>query len=179
MLNRIALPIVALASIFSTGCSYMPVSFDVHTGGQTTIQKGTIAEGLVGTLGFGNLANLDISSSQEFKSNNVQKRHVARARLQELKLTITAPKEQNFDFLQSITFFVEAPGLEKKRLAHRDVPRGARAFTCLIDDVELAPYVRADRMTITTTVNGHRPGADTTLQADLTINVGTVLWRGD
>jgi hypothetical protein len=163
----------------SGGCSYLPVSFDVMTSSQTTIQKGTAVEQLVGTLGFGDFVALDLSQSQEFKSNDVQKRHVARARVQKIALRITAPQEQTFDFLKSISFFVEAPGLPKKRIAHSEVPRGARNFECQIDDLELAPYVQADTMTITTAVSGRRPAMDTTVRADLVITVGTVLWRGD
>ena len=175
----IALVLALAACVSSAGCSRLPVTFDVSTRGQTVIPKGTPVEQLVGTLGFGQFANLDLSESQEFKSNDVQKRHIDRARVKSLDLRIVNPQTQDFDFIEQITFYVEAPGLERKRIARKQVPRDARAFACELDDVELAPYVRAPQMTITTAVRGRRPENDTTVEARLVIGVATVLWRGD
>ena len=171
--------LVVCISICCGGCSSLPMTFDVTQRAETTIQKGTVLEQIVGSLGFGQFTNLDLSQSQEFKSNNVQKRHVANGRVKVLQLRITAPEGQDFDFLESISFFVEAPGLERKRIAHRQVPRDARSFQCKVDDVDLAPYVRAESMTVTTDVRGRRPESDTTIDAKLVLTVSTVLWRGD
>jgi hypothetical protein len=174
------LSIAALViAAFSAGCSRLPLSFDVNTRSRTVIEKGTVIEQLVGTLGFGEFTNLDLSESQEFRSNDVQKRHVASARVKNLVLTITAPQGQTFDFLERIAFYVEAPGLDRKRIAHAKVPRGAANIQCEIDDLDLASYIRAPSMSITSEVRGRRPDRDTEVQANLRIAIATVLWRGD
>ena len=172
---------LVLSLLICAGCSRLPASFDVTTRGQTTIERGTVVEQLVGTLGFGQFTNLDLSQSQEFKNREVQRRHVARANVEALELRIVSPtpEGQDFDFLETISFYVEAPGLERKRIAHKQVPRDSRSFKCEMDDLELAPYVRAERMTVTTSVRGRRPENDTAIEARLVIAVSTVLWRGD
>jgi hypothetical protein len=179
MTERIQAITCLIALQCAVGCSHLPVTFDVRTQSRTTIEKGTAVEQLVGSLGFGQFTNLDLAQSQEFRSNNVQKRHVASAKLKALTLSITAPQGQNFDFLESLTFFIESPGMPRRRLAHQAIPRGATRLTFEPEDVELAPYVRADTMTITTEVRGRRPDRDTEVQCSLVLTVSTVLWRGN
>src|SRR5687768_1272463 len=97
-----------------TGCSQLPIPFDVTQRAQAKIPKGTAVDQLVGSLGFGQFANLDFSQSQEFQSRDVQKRHVESARVKSIEMRIIAPEGQNFDFIESISFFIEAPGQERK-----------------------------------------------------------------
>lgn len=179
MYTRLFIGTGLIALLLCAGCSRLPVSFDVTTRARTVVEKGTVVEQLVGSLGFGQFTNLDLSQSQEFQNRDVQRRHVASATVEALELRIVPPTSegQDFDFLESISFFIEAPGLEKKRIAHKQVPRDSRSFKCELDSVELAPYVRAERMTVTTTVKGRRPENDTTLEARLVIAISTVLWR--
>ncbi len=178
-MKRLLPLMVVLGVVLSVGCSALPVTFDAHARGQTVVPKGTAIEQLVGGLGFSQFTALDLSQSQEFKNNNVQKKHVSSASLKSLTLDIKAPEAQNFDFLESIGFYVEAPGQPRKRIATKQVSKGVRSIKCDVDDVDLGPYVRADSMTITTSVKGRRPNADTTVEARLTITVSTVLLRLD
>jgi hypothetical protein len=50
------------------------------------------------------------------------------------------------------------------------VPAAATADLAL-DDLDLAPYLKADSFTLTYTVNGNTPTRDTTVQGDLTVNI--------
>lgn len=163
----------------SPGCGALPLPITVTTTGRAVIEKGTVVEQAVGGVGFSQFTAIDFSQSQEFKNNNVQKKHVSEARVKEITLTIELPAGQSFDFLESVMFYIEAPGLEKKRLAHKKVPRGVSRFTCELEDLDIAPYVRADTMQVTTSVKGRRPDAETTLEARLSVKVGTVLLRFD
>ena len=147
------------------------VAFDVDVSGQTTVEGGGLLEDLLDQFSFGDLANMDISSTAEFQNNQAEKERVSEARLTKVALTITAPEGQDFDFINEITFFVTAPGQPEREVATKAVPRGVRTFELDLADVDLAPYVRADQMSLTTAVNGRRPTEDTTIQADLVLHI--------
>lgn len=154
------------------GCSALPIFFDVKTEGTTTIQKGTLLEQLAGGFGFDSFASFDISQTQEFKNNNTQKSLVKEAKVKSIALTITGPDSQNFDFLEEISFFVEAPGLSKKRIGTKKVPKGVKTFTLDLDDIDLTSYVKADSIKITTDAKGKRPENDTTVKAEIVLTIG-------
>ncbi len=154
------------------GCSALPIFFDVHSEGKTTIQKGTLLEQLSAGFGFEGFSSFDIAETQEFKNNNTQKNLVKEAKVKTLTMKITGPDSQNFDFLEEISFFVEAPGQTKKRIATKAVPRGVKEFTLDLDAVDLTPFIKADSIVITTEAKGKRPENDTTVQAILVITIG-------
>lgn len=173
--NRLAVlkMLGALGIMLQTmGCGALPIFFDVKTEGQTTIQKGTLLEQLVGSFGFDSFSSFDISQSQEFKNNNTQKSLVKEAKVKSLTLTITGPATQNFDFLEEVSFFVEAPGQTRKRIAFKLIPKGVTTFAMDLDGVDLTPYVKADSIKITTEAKGKRPTNDTTVQAILVLTIG-------
>lgn len=179
MKNHIIASVVLIAGLFGTGCNALPLPFDVTTTSQTVVERGTVIESTVGSLGFTQFTALDFSQSQEFQNRDVQKKHVTGAKIENLVLTVVAPSGHTFDFLENVMFYIEAPGLPKKRIAHKTVPKGVGRFRCEIDEVELGPYVRADTMKITTSVKGRRPDEDTTVEAKLTVNISTVLLKTD
>jgi hypothetical protein len=146
-----------------------------------TIPGGSLLDVVTGDLGFGNLGNFDISQSQEFKNQGIKREQINSVKLKSLTLTITSPANgQDFTFLQSLAFFVEAPGVEKKEIA-RGGPftAGAKEVSLTLLDVELAPYATATSMTFTTTANGKKPGSTTTVEAkvilDADVNVAGVI----
>ncbi len=144
-----------------------------------TIPGGSVLDLLTGDIGFGNLGNFDITQSQEFKNQGVKREQINSVKLR--TLTITAPANgQDFTFLQSLAFFVEAPGVPKKEIAHGGpFAIGAKEISLTVLDVELAPYATAASMTFTTTANGKKPKVDTTIEAkvilDADVNVAGVL----
>ncbi len=94
-------------------------------------------------------------------------------RLVSLRLDITSPASgQNFDFLSAIAFFASADGQPERSLATSDpVPPGVRGFGCKTSRLELAPYVAAPSMDVTTTSTGKRPTHETTIRATLVLDV--------
>ncbi|MCB9637915.1 MAG: hypothetical protein H6728_14295 [Myxococcales bacterium] len=166
---------VLFVLLFSTcfsqiGCDGT-VTFDVPTSGNTTVLKGTLLEEFVDNFGFGNFLNMDISTSQEFKSNNVARERVTKTVLTKLTLTIESPEGQNFDFLQKVTFFVEASGLAKQEVATADIPTGSKTVTFTPTGADIGAYIRAEKFSITTEVKGRRPTQDTTVRADAVFQV--------
>lgn len=154
------------------GCAAFPIRFDVKAEGTTTIQKGTLLEQLTGGLGFDSFSSFDISESQEFKNQNTNKNLIKEAKLKSITMTITGPDSQNFDFLEELSFFVEAPGQTRKRIATKTVPRGVKTFSLDLDNVDLTPYVKAESLKITTEAKGKRPENDTTIKAEVVITIG-------
>jgi hypothetical protein len=160
----------ALLCVLALSACNPTIDFDVPIEAETTISGGGLVPELLGAIGFGEFANLDLSNTQEFENNDVRKEQVKVARIKELTLTIVSGDE-SFDFLESLSFSVEAPDLQKQRVASKTVPDGVTSFSCDLDDVDVAPYVRAPSMAITTDVDGQQPSSDTTIRVNLLFGV--------
>jgi len=106
-------------------------------------------------------------------SGIASKEDIDSGRLKDFTLSIQAPAGQNFDFAESIAFFAEASGQPRVRIAHLDaVPKGVSSFPVSVDPgVELKPYVTAPQMSITTEAQGSRPPQETTVKADVVLDV--------
>ncbi len=136
-----------------------------------TIPGATLLELLTGDIGFGNLGNFDITQSQEFKNQGIKREQINSVKLKSLTLTITAPANgQDFTFLESLSFFIEAPGQTKKEIA-RGGPfaKDAKEIALTVLDVELAPFAAATSMTFTTTARGNKPKSTTTVEAKVVL----------
>lgn len=157
------------------GCGAIKVSFDVNVEGKTTITKGTLLEQLAGNFGFDGFASFDISQSSEFKNKNTEKDRIETAKVKSITMKITGPETQKFDFLEEITFFIEAPGQTKKRIGTKKVPKGLKTFTLDLDSLDLTPYLKADSVKITTDAKGKRPENDTTIQALIVLSIKAVV----
>jgi hypothetical protein len=171
--------VLLLASLLS-GCGGLTKISTTQTA-TATIQGGSLLDLLTGDLGFGNLGNFDITQSQEFKNQGIKREQLNSVKLRSLTLTITSPATgQDFTFLQSLAFAVEAPGIEKKQIAHGGpFAAGSKEISLTIDGVELVSYATASSMTFTTTANGKKPANTTTIEAkvilDADVNIGGVL----
>jgi len=167
-----------LAALVLLGLSSCGLNeFDVTQSGSTTISGGGALTNLLSTFpsvqGFN---NFDFSQAQDFKNQNAQKSHVSSAKVKSFTLKLTAPNDESFGFLDTIAFFVEANG-NKVRVAHKEniASLGLNApnptLTLDLDDQELADFVKADTMTISTEVNGRQPTEDTTVTATIVFHV--------
>lgn len=167
--------LVALAlGIVAAGCSSAD-NFDVPIDAKATIPGSTILDQLLGPLNFGGFESIDFS--QDLKNQGVTKSDVDSVRLETFTLRIEAPAGQNFDFMDSISFSVETEGQPRAVVAKLDtVPKGATTLTLKVETgLELAPYVVAPSMRMTTSVQGQRPMQETIIAAhlvfDLDVNV--------
>lgn len=164
------------AILLMSSCSSL-LSFDVDSTGTATIQHGPPGSGLLGGTipGFSGFDNFNVSQSQAFQNNNTNKDHISSCRLTKLRLTVTAPSASpgnDLSFLTSIQFFISAPNLPEKRIASSSsLPVGQSVVDLAIDDLDIASYAKADSFTIKTTATGHAPAQDTTVRADMTLNI--------
>jgi hypothetical protein len=146
-------------------------NFDVDVDAEATIPAASIIDELLGTLSFNALESIDLT--QELKNQGVTKDEVDAVHLKSFSLTITAPPGQTFDFIESISFFVETEGKPKALVAKLDaVPTGKTTIDLTPETaLDLAPYVVAPSMRMTTSVKGKRPKEQTTVAAHVVFDV--------
>lgn len=159
------------AACFAVTCGGLD-ELDIKRSSTATIPGGNILSQLVGSLGFSDLADMDLKDSQELKNQGVKPNEIDSVKLDSLTLDIVSPAGQDFGFLDDVSFFIEAPGLEKKRIAHGEAFAPGLAHVGLdVDDVELKPYVTAASMSITSEVQGHQPNQETKVKATVVLTV--------
>lgn len=152
------------------GCSNAD-NFDVPVDAKATIPAATILDQLLDPLSFGGLENIDFT--QELKNQGVTKADVDSVHLTSFSLAITAPAGQTFDFMDSVSFSVETEGQPKALVASlKSVPKGSTKIELTVESsVELAPYVVAPSMRMTTSVQGKRPMQETQIAAHLVFDI--------
>lgn len=147
-------------------------NFEIHEDATAVIPGGTLLDQLASDAGFDGFLNMDVDQSQELKNQGVRKNQIDSLKLKQLTLEITQPAGQDFTFLESLEFFIEAAGLPRKRIASGGpFASGATRVELAVDDVELKPYATAESMNVTTQVTGRRPPQETTVKAALTFGV--------
>lgn len=180
-MTRITRPLLLVAALASLASCNNLVDFDVEQDANTTIQGASLVGQVLNQFptmqGFN---SFDVSQSQEFENHNAQKSHVTSARLKSFTLQIVSPSNQDFGFLDSIEFYAEANGT-KVRVAHKEniSSLGLKApnptLQLDLDDAELAPFVKADKMSITATVSGRQPNQDTQVKGVAVFHVSAGL----
>jgi len=159
---------MAAAVLAAAGCG---ATFDVTQKSSTTVPGGGLLQNLASGA-FGDFTSLDLSSSQEFKNQGVSKDQVDSVKIKRFSLAVTSPPDGTLEFLDRIAFSVTADGQTTRRVAHKDsIPDAARTVDLDLDGVELAPYVTAPKMSLTTDSTAHAPSRDTVLEATVVFTV--------
>lgn len=161
------------AMLVAAGCGL--VAFDVTVEADTVIQGGGTIFDQLASLGFQSFGGIDLSTTQEFENRDVRPEDVDSITLKRVVLEITDPSDVDFSFLNSLEFYVEAPG-QPKVLVAQSAPGafdGTRRVEMeIVDGVELKPYATAESMSLTTQANADgRPSADTTVHATVVFHV--------
>ena len=170
MRHRVVLGVVVLVSL-TCGADELD-NVEVEQDGQAQIPAGSVIDQLLGDLAFEGFDDIDVSQSQELENQGYTEDQIDSVHLETLTLTVSAPAGGDFDFLESIAFFVEADGEERVEIARLEpVPEGATELDVPVADVELLPYVVAESMTVTTEAMGAAPDDDTTVDAHLVFDV--------
>jgi hypothetical protein len=160
-----------VGSLFVIGCH--PI-FDVTVTGQSTVPGSSLpTSSLVPLpLNFADFGSLDLSSTQDFKNQGISTNEIQSVKLKSVTMTISSPSGANFDFLNSIEFDASAQGQSQQAVAQlTPVPRSSTGLSLAVNGVELAPYVTAPSMSVTTSAQGVPPDQDTTLNAVLVFEV--------
>ncbi|APR85778.1 Hypothetical protein A7982_11127 [Minicystis rosea] len=161
----------AMALMTAITCDSLD-NFDVSVTGKVTIPAATVLDTvLANALGFAGFDKIDFS--QSFANQGVTKDQVDSVHLTAFGLVITAPADGNFDFLDSLSFTVEADGQDSVEIARIDsVPKGQNRIDLDVSsDVDLKPYVVAPSMRIRGEAKGSRPMSETELTAGAVFDV--------
>src|SRR5687768_5937623 len=111
---------LALAAGLALTACQPSVVFDTDVKGSTTID-GNPFGGLLGAFPqVGGFSNINLSTSQEFTNQGVRKEDVRSVKVKSFVIQITSPDNQDFAWLSSLAFSLEAAGQPKARLAHKE-----------------------------------------------------------
>ncbi len=90
------------------------------------------------------------NSQTEFSSRNTNKDLIDKITLKELKMTITSPSDQRFDFLSSVEVYIQATGLGELKIAEiANVPDNiGTVINLTVAENDIAPYIKKDKFTL-------------------------------
>jgi hypothetical protein len=143
--------LAAAASWLLAGCG--KIAFDVEEKVPEQEVAGSPLGGLLSLANFAFPLNVNIES--QTRAQGTGPAHSAS--LKSLELSITTPAGETFEFLDTLTIEISAPGLDKKAIAHLDpVPAQARVSLTVDGAVDLLPYINKGA-TLTATATGHAP----------------------
>jgi hypothetical protein len=165
-MRRAALLLVVLCACHPT------IDFDLTQSGTVNIPASLPGmPTLALTLPVPGLQNVDTSNVQGFPSSRTAKDHIQSARAKKITLTATSPQGQDLSFLSSVALSISAAGQPTKQFAHLSPFPAASSADLQLDDVELAPYLKADSFSITTDVRGTAQTHPVSIRADLDLGV--------
>jgi len=102
-------------------------------------------------LGFDLLTPpVESNTDTEFAGHGTDRDHIEDIKLKTLDLTILSPDGSNFDFLESISLFIKADGLDEIELASRsDIPNGLGTKLSLqTSNSDLQAYLKSPSFTL-------------------------------
>jgi hypothetical protein len=113
------------------------------------------------------------NSENELEVNESRKDLVEQIMVKELKMKITAPEGQTFDFLKSIKIFIKAEDLEEKMIAWKTDMKddGSVTITLETSDDNLKDYILKDSFQLRT-----ETVTDQILTKDTDIEIDAVFW---
>ena len=166
---RVTFGAVAAVAVMSSGCR-PTIYFETTAKGSTQVQGSPLGAVLGQFPAISQFDNFDLSQTQDFQNQGVTKNDVSSVKIKEFNLQITNPNNEDFSWLNSISFTVSANGQSAAVASKNNVNQlGLTApnpqFDLDVPDVELQPYVTAASMSITGNANGTSPPQDTTVQA--------------
>lgn len=100
-----------------------------------------------------NTPDVTSNSSQEFSNNNTNANLVKEIKLQSLKLSITSPNGQKFDFLKSVRIFISTNASNEIEIASlENIPPSSTVLDLLPTLSVLDDYVKAPKYSLRTQV---------------------------
>ena len=159
------------------GCSSELLNISLQEEAQAVVPASDPLTGelvdLVGDVGFSGFTDMQISQSEVLQNQGVSPGDITTVFLTEFTIEVVEPQDQDLSFLSSVAVYVEADGLDKQLVALSDeFPEGESQVSFAIENVDLAPYVVADSMSLTTDVEGSLPSEEVTLNALFALDVG-------
>ena len=94
--------------------------------------------------------SITTNSETEFSSRNTNKNLIDKITLNQMKLTITSPTDQRFDFLSSVEVYIQADGLGELKIAESiNIPDNiGNVLALTVAGNDIAPYIKKDKFTL-------------------------------
>ena len=148
-------------------------SIKVSDEATVTVPKATGLETLIGDMGFGEFAEMDLTESSELQNQDVRPGDIQDVYMTVFELAAVDPPGSDLSFLNSMTISVESDGLPAQVIARaEDFPEGQAVVAFELPEVDMTEYVVSEAMTFTNEVNGSRRQEDTQVTARFTVKVG-------
>ncbi|MEW5847671.1 MAG: hypothetical protein AB2A00_02615 [Myxococcota bacterium] len=165
-------PAILALFLFASACD-QTVTFTVTQSGETTVERGLELQCRLAALNIGRFSDISFEDTQEFENQGVTKEDVKSAHLIDLKMRVKDPAGQDLSYLSRVAFHVESPGQSKALVAEQDsFPDNVDTVTFRMTGTELAPYVTAESMSITSEVTANGcPDTDQTLEVTAVFEV--------
>ncbi len=96
--------------------------------------------------------DIPTNSETTFENNDTRTDLIEKIILTQMNLSITSPDTQSFDFLKTIEIYIDADGLEEKRIAWLlDIPQtGLKTINLDITEDDLKDYIKKDEYKLRT-----------------------------
>lgn len=149
MSNKIVLGVTVFIMLFSfTNCDKVDELTKFNMDYQTEV---VIPSSTGVSLPFNVISpEVETDSEAEFAINDTRKDLIEDIRLRELNLRIKAPEGEDFSFLESLTIYISAEGLEETEVAFiSDIPESVGDVLDLETvDVDIQEYIKADSFSL-------------------------------
>lgn len=169
MIHR-AIAVAVLA--FLAGCGKL-TTFDVDLSSSGVI-GGSLSHLAGRAGGFSGWSQAGGQVSRTIENQGVTAADIESARITAGSISVSVPREGFLDFVESFEIWVEAPGLERTRIAHQSEAFSERRSTygLVLEDVDLKPYITAPSMTLHPELRvHHEPDMDHEIDVSLVLRV--------
>ena len=96
--------------------------------------------------------NITTNSTSTFESNNTHKDLIQQIVIKKMVLTIKTPESATWDFLKNIEIYIDADGLDEKKIAWMDnIPKtGKKSIELDLSGDDLKEYIKKDEYKLRT-----------------------------
>jgi len=168
----IGLLLIAALPLGVAGCNGGVITFTVTEESDEHVVEGS-DNPLEDFVAFDKPFTFDINLEQKLEKRDAD--GAKEIRLRELEMEVTDSKSSegdtdNFDFLDSIEFYVNSENQDRKRVAWLDdVPTGRQTLTLNTDEsINLKPYIE-EGMTLESEADAEQPDDDTSIKGIVTL----------
>src|SRR5690554_6815585 len=147
MRNRILLLTIVLSVLSVFGCKKLAelTQFEIPFTASVVIPSSTVVDLPINIM----TPEIETNSASIFKVNDTRKNLVKEIVLKSMALDVTSPSSGNLNFLESISIYMSAEGLDEVKIAWKeDVPADLKTLNLDVTGADLKEYIKADKFSL-------------------------------
>lgn len=140
--------LAAVLAVSGLGCGVLgPITVEIPATAVIRGMRSSIPGAGDDWAGFGGASS---SIARTIDNQGVKRSDLKSARLKQGRISVLLPEDGHLGSLEEFAVYIEAPGLERRRIAHQSeaFARKTGSVDLVIDDVELVEYVAAEQLTL-------------------------------